>query len=67
MVRDTSKNILRMPEVEVKTGYKRPTIYRFIKEGLFPKQVPLGLRAVGWVESEIDDWVQSKIDAREAA
>lgn len=67
MVRDTSKNILRMPEVESKTGYKRPTIYRFIKEGLFPKQVPLGARAVGWVESEIDDWVQSKIDAREAA
>ena len=64
---DTSINILRMPEVEGRTGYKRPTIYKFIKAGSFPKQVPLGLRAVGWVESEIDDWIQSKIDERGVA
>lgn len=67
MVKDTTKHILRMPEVEERTGYKRPTIYKFIKAGIFPKQVPLGLRAVGWVESEIDEWIQSKIDAREQA
>ena len=67
MERDTSNTILRITEVEAKTGYKRPTIYRFIKNGLFPKQVPLGLRAVGWVESEVDAWIQSKIDAREVA
>ena len=67
MAIETSNRILRMPEVEARTGYKRPTLYKFIKEGLFPKQVPLGVRAVGWVESEIDDWIQSKIDARRAA
>lgn len=67
MVIDTSKKILRMPEVEAKVGYKRPTIYKFIKSGEFPKQVPLGVRAVGWIESEVDDWIKSKIDARGGA
>ena len=59
-------SILRMDQVEKATGYKRPTIYKMQKAGNFPKSVSLGARAVGWVESEIQEWVQARIDARDA-
>jgi len=59
------RRILRRPEVESKTGFKRAHIYGLMKEGKFPKTVRLGVRAVGWDSVEIDQWVASKI-AREA-
>ncbi len=46
-----------------RTGLARPTIYKFMKEKEFPKQVNLG-RAAAWVEKEVDDWIASKIDSR---
>ena len=58
--------ILRIQEVVNATGYQRPTIYKKIKEGNFPRQVQLGARAVGWLESEVQEWVQARIDARDA-
>lgn len=56
-----SESILRLPQVKVRTGLSRSLIYLFIKEGKFPKQVNLGDRAVGWLESEIDRWIESRI------
>ncbi len=38
---------LRRKQVETRTGLSRSTIYQYIKDGVFPKPVPLGLRAVG--------------------
>jgi prophage regulatory protein len=35
-------------------------------EGTFPKCVPIGKRAVGWVEEEIDGWIESRIAARDS-
>lgn len=55
--------ILRLPTVKDRTGLSRSTIYLRIAEGRFPKPISLGDRAVGWVESEIDDWLQEQIDA----
>lgn len=40
--------ILRRKTVEGLTGYSRSTIYLRIAQGLFPKPVSLGARAVGW-------------------
>lgn len=54
--------ILRLPTVKARTGLSRSTIYLRISEGLFPKPISLGGRAVGWVESEIDDWLNQRID-----
>lgn len=54
--------ILRLPEVKKQTGLARSTIYLRISEGTFPKPINLGVRAVGWVESDISDWIQSCID-----
>ena len=56
--------IMRLKDVMKVTGLGRSTIYKYISEGQFPEQISLGARAVGWVDSEIDDWVMSKIDER---
>lgn len=58
--------IIRLKEVIDCTGLGRSTIYKYISEGSFPKSVPLGDRAVGWVESEVTSWVMSRIEARDA-
>lgn len=59
--------IIRLPDVIESTGLARSTIYKFIALNAFPKPVPLGERCVGWVESEVVDWVLSKIAARDVA
>ena len=56
-------SILRLPAVKTRTGLSRSTIYLRISEGNFPKPISLGGRAVGWVESDIQAWLQQKIDA----
>ena len=49
-----SNNILRLPQVKSKTGLPTSGIYKRISEGEFPKQINLGGRSVGWLESEIE-------------
>jgi prophage regulatory protein len=55
--------ILRLPEVKRSTGLSRSTLYLRISEGTFPKPVSLGGRAVGWLEAEIQEWLQRRIEA----
>jgi len=57
--------IIRLSEVLANTGLARSSIYRYVAEGLFPKPVSLGDRAVGWVESEVQDWVLARIEERD--
>ena len=57
--------ILKLKEVINLTSLSRSSIYKYINEGRFPKSVSLGDRAVGWVESEIEDWIMVKIEARD--
>jgi prophage regulatory protein len=59
--------ILRLPEVRKSTGLSRSTIYLRISQGTFPKPVSLGGRAVGWLEAEIQDWLQRRIEASRQA
>jgi prophage regulatory protein len=54
--------ILRRKQVQDRTGLSRSTIYLRIAQGTFPKAVSLGARAVGWVESEIEEWLHSRIE-----
>lgn len=58
-----SHTILRLPEVKGKTGLSRSTIYLWIKAGKFPKQLKLGARSSGWIESDIDKWIDGKVAA----
>ena len=57
--------VMRLPEVIEKTGLGRTSVYKLIREGDFPKPVPLGNRCVGWVSGEIDAWIMERIDCRD--
>ncbi|WP_419942798.1 helix-turn-helix transcriptional regulator [Candidatus Palauibacter sp.] len=52
--------ILRRPEVERRVGLARPTIYKLIQQGRFPRPVKLTGRSVGWHEQEIAEWIASR-------
>ncbi len=54
-------SILRRPQVQQRTGLSRSTLYQYIKDGDFPKPVQLGLRAVGWLESDITNWIATRV------
>ncbi len=53
-----NRTICRLPEVIARTGLSRSTIYNLIQKGEFPSQINLGPRAVGWVASEVVDWIE---------
>ena len=53
--------ILRRKQVETRTGLSLSTIYQYIKDGVFPKPVPLGPRAVGWLESDVSNWIAERV------
>lgn len=57
--------ILRLPEVKALTGLSRSTIYMRVADCSFPKQIDLGGRAVGWVEVEILQWIDERIQERD--
>ncbi len=59
--------IIRLKDVIDSTGLARSTIYKHIGEGTFPKPVSLGDRCVGWVESEVHDWILARIEERDLA
>ena len=62
-----TNRIIKRPEVSNKTGISRSQIYSLIAEGKFPKQIKLGSgRASGWVESEIDKWIDDRILERDS-
>ena len=60
-------NILRLPAVKSRTGLSRSTIYLRISEERFPRPISLGGRAVGWIEAEINDWLNQQIDNSRSA
>jgi len=55
--------IVKRKEVESITGLSRSSIYQKIKNGTFPKAIKLSERSVGWLESEIQDWLNERIAA----
>lgn len=54
--------IIRLKEVEGRTGLKRSTIYRRIQRGLFPMNIKMGTRTSGWVDTEITSWIEQQIE-----
>jgi prophage regulatory protein len=58
------RRILRLDEVEAKSGFKRAHIYSLMKEGKFPKAMRLGVRAVGWDSVEIEQWIADRRNDR---
>ena len=70
------KRFIRLPEVLSRTGYGRTSIYRKMEEGTFPRSVKLGgppidpnvfdSRAVAWIEGEVEQWIESRMDERDS-
>ncbi|MDV6326865.1 AlpA family transcriptional regulator [Idiomarina sp. Sol25] len=58
--------LMKVKEVMHATSLARPTIYKYMAKGQFPKPVSLGGRAVAWVADEIDDWIMQCIAERDA-
>ncbi|OIN83707.1 helix-turn-helix transcriptional regulator [Francisella sp. TX07-6608] len=56
--------ILRLKQVVEMTETSKTTIYRWINANQFPKPINLSHASVGWLEADINDWIQSKIQAR---
>ena len=59
--------IFRLQDVITATGLSRSTLYKYISEGTFPKPISLGDRCVGWVDSEVHDWILARIEERDLA
>ena len=57
--------LLKLREVENRTGVSRTRIYFLEAQGKFPKRVKVTSRAVAWVEQEVDDFIESRIAARD--
>lgn len=61
---ETLARILRKRQVLSITGLANSTMYKYISEGKFPKSIHLGGRSVGWLESEVQEWILSKVRER---
>lgn len=57
---NTSNRVLRLLEVVSKVGIGRTSIYAWMNQGLFPRSIHLGPRSVGWLESDIENWLKQK-------
>ncbi|NWE38942.1 AlpA family phage regulatory protein [Pseudomonas yamanorum] len=69
---DPATTLIRMPRLEIVTGYKRSTIYKLMQcpDSGFPQPVKLSNSTargapVAWVLSEVQSWVKSRIEARD--
>ena len=64
--RKHSSRILRRRAVQDLTGLTKPSLYRQINAGRFPRPVPLGKRAVGWLEDEVARWIAERVAERDS-
>lgn len=58
---DGGRRVIRMPEVLRRIGVSRSDVYSKIRAGDFPRQIKLGVRAVGFLESDIEAYLQTLI------
>lgn len=58
--------LLTIEEVAVRTRLSKPTIYKLIRQGDFPRQLRLCANKVAWLEREVGEWVAARAEARAA-
>jgi prophage regulatory protein len=59
--------ILRLPALCDRVGLGRSTVYALMQRGQFPHPIRLSARAVGWRESEIEQWIAERTAQRGGA
>lgn len=60
-----TQKIVRMSELVNMVGLKRASIYLYIKAGTFPAPLKLGPKASGWLVSEVESWIDGRVNARD--
>lgn len=55
--------ILRLPEVKERTGLKKTAIFEHVRRGDFPAPIKITEKAIGWIEQDIDDFIERRIEA----
>lgn len=60
-----ASKILDIDQIMALTGLSHRSIYTAIQKGQFPRQIQLTARRVGWLESEIDAWIDERIADRD--
>lgn len=61
---NTSKNFNKLTSLVTRVGLSKSTIYKMIKAGNFPPPKQLGMRSVGWLESDIQAWIDSRTSTK---
>ena len=56
-----TKQLIKISEVIHRTAKSRSSIYKAIKDGKLPKSYPIGDRAVAFLDSDIDSWIDAQI------
>ncbi|ETX11517.1 transcriptional regulator [Marinomonas ushuaiensis DSM 15871] len=56
--------VIKLKDVINTTGLSRSSIYAYMAKDEFPKPIQLGPRAVAWVQEEVQEWLQVRLDAR---
>ncbi len=54
--------IIKLKQVQARTAVSRSGIYQKMADGDFPSSIALGARAVGWLESSVDQWIQDRVE-----
>jgi len=60
----TENRFIRMPDLRTKVGLSKSQIYKLIQQGEFPKQIKLGDKIAVWIDSEVEEWMSSKVHIR---
>ena len=58
----SEKKLLRLPQVMELTAAARSTIWKWVKDGEFPQPFKLSPRVTVWRESDIEAWIESKVE-----
>jgi prophage regulatory protein len=61
-----NSEFIRLPQVLHLTGLKRTSIYKLMKNNAFPQPILFGARRIAWRHSDIQSWIESKIQARKS-
>ena len=59
------KTLMKLNAVMSATGLSRSYIYALAQQGAFPKPVKLSERSSAWVQSELEEWIESRIAVRD--
>ena len=58
------ERLLTLYQVQERIPKSRTTLYRWSKQGIFPKQIPVGVCGIAWSETEINEWIEAQKEKR---